>query len=257
MCSCGVIEVDEGVADAQRAGHVLGHGTHTAALGGVVAASQIAHPHFAGVMGLRLGNLAGDEGLYASGHGGLEVRLGAARTPGHGLHRPGRVASQRHGAAQALLGVAGQFAQRGTGGGADEAQVLFAKPAKAWGLRRCGNIGNAHCGCSLGWQRLQAQHPGQLRVVAQIGVGIQRQVVGQQVDVVGDQGFDALVHPAGDATILPAPEQAVVNQQRIGTGGNRRLNQCQTGRDSGDQMGHTGAALHLQAVGAVVPKLRG
>ena len=52
----------------------------------------------------------------------------------------------------------------------------------------------------------------ELRVVAEFGVRVERQVIRVEVDVVGQQKRQPLLHPAGDATVLAAPEQAVVNE---------------------------------------------
>ena len=99
---------------------------------------------------------------------------------------------------------------------------------------------------------LPAQAPGQLRVVAVLGVRVQRQVVGVKGHIVRQQARKALLHPARDAPVLPAPEQAVVHEDGIGPGGYGRLNQRQAGRHAADQLANSLAALHLQAVGPVV-----
>ena len=114
--------------------------------------------------------------------------------------------------------------------GADKAQILLAKPGGG----------------------LQTQLHGQLRIVAQLGVGIQRQVVGEQVDVVGQQQRQALLHPAGDPAVPAAPEQAVVHKNRIGLRRNGRLDERAAGRDAGDDFANLRPPLDLQAIGAVV-----
>jgi serine protease DegQ len=83
-------------------------------------------------------------------------------------------------------------------------------------------------------------------------VSVERQVVGVEVEVVLQQARQALLHPAGDATVLAAPEQAVVHQQRVGAVGDGRLDQRQAGGDTGDDMTHLGAALDLQTVRPII-----
>lgn len=96
------------------------------------------------------------------------------------------------------------------------------------------------------------QHAAQLDVVAPFGVGIQRQVVGIQVDVVRQQQLQALLHPARDAAVLPAPEQAVVHKNGISAGGNGCLNQRTAGGHATDDARDLGLAFDLQAIGAIV-----
>jgi hypothetical protein len=56
----------------------------------------------------------------------------------------------------------------------------------------------AECGLPL-----HAQPRTKLRVVAQFGMGIQRQVIGKQIDVMRQQQTDALLEPARDAPSMP------------------------------------------------------
>ena len=88
-------------------------------------------------------------------------------------------------------------------------------------------------------------------------MGIQRQVVGQQIDVMGQQQSQALLHPARDPTILPAPKQAVMNQNRIGTPTHGGLDQGQAGGHPRDDFLDLGPPLDLKAVGPVVPEALG
>jgi hypothetical protein len=70
--------------------------------------------------------------------------------------------------------------------------------------------------------RQPAHQPAELGVVAELRVGIEGQMVGEQVDVVGKQRRQTPAH-AGDATILPAPEIAVMDQHRIRAPRHRRI----------------------------------
>jgi hypothetical protein len=65
-------------------------------------------------------------------------------------------------------------------------------------------------------------------------MGIQRQVVGEQVDVVRQQARHALLAKARDAAVLGFPEPAVMHQQRIGAALDGRLDQRLAGGDPAD-----------------------
>ena len=78
----------------------------------------------------------------------------------------------------------------------------------------------------------QTQLHTQLGVVAPLRVRVQRQMVGKQVDVVGQQQLQALLHPARHSAALPAPEQAVVHKNRIGVCRNGGFDQRAAGCDA-------------------------
>jgi hypothetical protein len=92
----------------------------------------------------------------------------------------------------------------------------------------------------------------ELRVIAQFGMGIQWQVVGEQVDVVRKKQGQALLHPAGHPAVLAAPEQPVMHEDGIGSGLDRRLDQCAAGGDAGHQSPHFALALDLQPIGPII-----
>jgi len=208
------------------------------ALGGMVAAGQEGHAHLARVVHLRLRDLAGDEGIGARGDGAFEVALRAAGAPGDLADRPGGPVDQRDRAPQLLLHMIGQRPRAGEAlaafAGAEKTQLLLAEAAGRSGMRD------------------QPQAQAELGVVAELGVGVQRQVVGEQIDVVTQEQAQALPHPADHPGVLPAPEQAVVHEDGIGLGMDRRLDQRPAGGHAGDDLAHRGAAFDLQAVGSVV-----
>ena len=63
-------------------------------------------------------------------------------------------------------------------------------------------------------------------------MGVQWQVIGQQIDIVLQQQSQSCFQPSRHRTRLVAPKQTMVNQQSVGTGVNGRLDQGQTGRDT-------------------------
>jgi hypothetical protein len=209
----------------------------------VVPAGEVGHAHFARVVGLRLGDLARDEGVGAGGNGGFEVALRAAGAPGNVLDGALRRVDQRHRPLQHRFGVGGE--RPGVGKGlavglrAQKAQLLLAEAAGRARVRR--------------EPELQAE----LGVVAQFGVRVQRQVVGEQVQVGAQQQAQALLHPAGDAAVLAAPEQAVVNEQGVGLGVDGGLDERAAGGHARDDLADGRAALDLQAVGSVVLEAAG
>ena len=221
------------MAQPQRLRHVLAQCGNAIALGGVVASRDESGPHFAGQMGLGFGNFARDKSLRPGSQGGFKKALCPARTPGQASNRLlGRTANPGGTAAQRVFNLIDQGLGAGKGTRANQAQLLLAKTA----------IGH------------HPQALAQLRVVAQGGVGIQRQVVGDQVDIVRQQKAQALFEPARHAPIHAAPKQAVVNEDGIGPVGNGRFNQGPAGRHTGHDVAHLRLALHLQAIGAVVFK---
>lgn len=218
--------------------HVFGHGRRAIALGGMVPARQEGHAHLARVVGLRLRDLAGDEGVGTGRDGGLEVALRAAGAPGDGLDRTMGGIDQRHGPLEHLLDMDGERLRVGQGfavlEAAEKAQLLLAEAPGRSGMGQ------------------QAELQAELRVVAELGMRVERQVVGEEVDVAVQQQRQPLLHPAGDAAVLTAPEQAVVDEDGIGLGADGGLDQRAARGHARDDLAHRGAALDLQAVRSVV-----
>ena len=154
-------------------------------------------PRKAPPLALTMGDAAGigPECISSRADGRLEVALRATRAPGQ---TPQRAAVTRFAHGFSTEDRLRLGAELGQGhrliGLAQEAQVLIPKPL-------------------LG---LPAKAKPELCVVAQHGVGVQGQVVGQQIDVGADQSGHALAQPAGQAPVMTAPKQAVVDQQGIG-----------------------------------------
>ena len=143
-----------------------------------------------------------------------------------------------HGPSQPLFHMAGQRTgvgeARAVHGAADEAQFLLAKaPART----RLGD---------------QAQMQAELGVVAQFRMRVERQVVGEQVDVVAEQQPETLSHPADHTAVLPAPEQAVVHEDRVGLGADGGLDQRAAGGHARHDLADLRAAFHLETVRAIV-----
>ena len=208
------------------------------AFGGMVPAGQEGDAHLACIVGLGFGDFTGDERIGPGGNGGLEVALGTAGAPRDVLDGFVGGIDQRHGPLEDLFRVGSKLLGIGKAlavfARAQKAEFLFAKAPGGAGMRK------------------QAELQAELGVVAKLGVGIERQVVREQIDVVAKQKAQALLHPAGHAGVLAAPEQAVVNEDGVGLGMNCGFYQRAAGRDARDDFPHHGAALDLQAVRSVV-----
>ena len=81
---------------------------------------------------------------------------------------------------------------------------------------------------------------------------IQRQVVGQQADIVLEQGFQAALLHTGNARVFAFPEVAVMHQHQISLGLDCGIQQCLAGGHATDYTHHLRAAFDLQAIGAVI-----
>ena len=79
-------------------------------------------------------------------------------------------------------------------------------------------------------------------------------MVGQEVEVVAHEAGHPLAQPARQAAVLTAPEQPVVDQQRVGPGLDGRVDESQAGGDPRDEAAHLAATLDLQAVRPIIPE---
>ena len=82
----------------------------------------------------------------------------------------------------------------------------------------------------------QTQPACELHVIAEFLVYVERQVKGDQAEIVFEQGGDALFAIALDHRALTFPEIAVMDQQRVGPGGGRAFDQFAAGSDAGNDL---------------------
>ena len=99
---------------------------------------------------------------------------------------------------------------------------------------------------------VQPEHTSKLRIVAPFTMRIQWQVIGKQVDVMGQKQGKAPFHPSDNAAVVSAPEQPMVHDNGVGFPFNRRLDQRQTCRYTRHEACNPGFALDLQAIGPIV-----
>jgi serine protease DegS len=220
--------------DGELFGQMLAQRLNPVAFRGVMSGSEIMNAGFPRDMHGLLGNLATDEGIQPPRCCRLDPGLGRPGAPAHGfdtLRCTGNV--QRH-PAQPLLDMRRQrraVERRRQAPILPQLQVRLTAEAALW---------------------LKIQDAGQLCIVTQPGMRIQRQMVCQQTNLLPEQAAQAALLHAGDTGILPLPEIPVVHQQRIGAGLDGRLDQRHAGRHTADQPPHFLAPLDLQAVGTIV-----
>jgi hypothetical protein len=93
---------------------------------------------------------------------------------------------------------------------------------------------------------------GEQRVVAERGVGVERQVVGGEAHVALEQHAEPTGHAVAERLRSAAPEEPVVAEHELRAVRGGALEELQPGRDPGRHGGDILAARHLQTVGAVV-----
>src|SRR5690606_15034583 len=99
---------------------------------------------------------------------------------------------------------------------------------------------------------LPAQALAQLGVVAEFRMHVQRQVIGKQVDVVGQEGAQTLAPESGDTAVLALPEQAVMHEDGVMATGDRAVEQRLARGHAAQHAGHFGPSFHLQTVWAII-----
>lgn len=98
----------------------------------------------------------------------------------------------------------------------------------------------------------QTKQGGQLRVVAHLWMHIQGQMVGQQRNIMAQQGFQAALFHAHDTGILVLPEVAMMHQHHIRLCLDRSIQKCLAGGHAADDPSDLRPPFDLQSVGAVI-----
>ncbi len=101
-------------------------------------------------------------------------------------------------------------------------------------------------------ERLRSEGARQQRVVAELGVRIQREVVGGEGDVRVEEELQAALQRYVDRPRPRAPEEPVVHDQELRPGARRQLEQLGVRRDAGGQRAHLRGAWDLEPVRAIV-----
>ncbi len=218
---------------------ITAHGLGTAALGGVVAGSEIVDAALPRHVHGLLRDFAADIGVRPQRRRLFDIALRAAGAPGHPFDRMLAATDRQRRPSQFFRQPRGQLCQ---------GQRLIQRSHIADGtqLPRLQTAFHA-----------EPQQLAQLGVVAQFRMRIQRQVIGKQVDAVLDQQLHPLEFHAGDGRVFAFPEVAVVDENGVGVECDGALDQGAGGGNARDQGADLVASLHLQAIGRVVlEKLR-
>ena len=101
---------------------------------------------------------------------------------------------------------------------------------------------------------LRAERAGEQRVVADFGVGIEREVVGGKADVGVEQDLQATLERGVDRLGARAPEQPVMHDQQLGALGGGHFEQLGVRGNAGRDRRHFHRSGNLNAVGAIVLK---
>ncbi len=99
---------------------------------------------------------------------------------------------------------------------------------------------------------LGSQSAGQQRVVPDLGVRVERQVVGEQADVGLEQRLQPPCERAVDRSGSRTPEDPVVGEHQLRSLRRRAPEQLEMGAHAGGHRRHLLGPRHLQPVGAVV-----
>ena len=223
------------VPDAESRRNVPAERLNTIALGGMVPRSDVRHTRLACQMRGLLRYLAAQIKVAACADRRFEIALRAAGTPADATYH--------------AIGVAHQE---------------WCSPQRGFdtrGKRMCGHRGRQITGTAdlllaEMQRRRQAEPAPQLCVVAQFGMRIKRQVVGQQVDLVREQQSKAAPTRTDHPHVVALPEKSMVHQNRIGAGRDCGLDQRQARGHTRDQAQNLSLSFHLHAVWAIIAKAR-
>jgi hypothetical protein len=148
------------------------------------------------------------------------------------------------------VGAVGEGERRAAGRGEDALDELG---------RRDGAVGKARAdadgGAAVGRERLDlagADGPGEQRVVADLQVAVEREVVGGQRDVRVEEQLQAALGGAVERARRAGPEEAVMDEDEVGV---LLARACEEGRVRADARDHRLDLLasgYLQSVGPVV-----
>src|SRR5664280_426540 len=240
LASDRVGDVEEADVEVEALTEELPQRAHAEALGGVVAGGDEVDPVLLGAVHDPLAGLAGDVGVEARRDGLIET---GGRPPGHDPDRGDHVR-----AAEEDLRLL-------TAGGPHPREQLLV------GDRRREHPGEPQRHPAEVPERLELLEPevaGEDGGVAVLWVAVEREVVGDQVEVVLEQQLQAAPERAHDMRrLLAAPEQAVVDEDGVRTPGGRLGEQLGRGRDAGGDPLHFPPPADLEAIDAdVLQRLR-
>lgn len=236
MASHRIRHLDELDLEPTSVGEPAAQRSNTETLGGVVPRRDVVNPVLGGLVENPLRRFAGDVGVETRRHRLVVLALGGT---GDDPHR----GDQSSVALEDLRLAIGDL-----GDGREELD----------GVDRFGkDPADAGRGALVLGKRLElteSEQPGELGGVAQLHVPVQRQVVRDQRDVVGQQKPDPLAEGADQSRRLaPVPQQTMVDDDGVGPAVDGPGEQSARRGHRGHHALDIGRTLDLQPVGAVVP----
>ncbi len=220
--------VEEDPGEVVFLGEPGGEGLDAEGFGGVMAGVKDVQAEFLGEGVGPVGAFAGDEGIDPGGGGEFEVAPGSA--------------GDDTDAAAEVRASGDELGRRAGGAGETLAQFLAGKAGATLqpdGLAVAGEEGGG---------LFQAEGGAELGIIAELGMGIERQVGTVDGEVVGDQEVQQFVILAGPG-LAGIPEEAVVHKEQIGADIDGHLRGGEAGVHGGGDFGDGAGVLDLQTVG--------
>src|SRR5262245_28176532 len=229
--------VDEALLDAESLGEELPEAAHAERLGRVVPGRDEVRSALASVGHHMLRRLAGEEGIEAERDCLAEARGGPA---GHDADAVDELRAGRPG--EGLL--------------AEDRGAAVAQLVERHALRRAPD--EADRATAVLAERLGPLEPergADQRVVPDLRMCVERQVIAGQRDVVVEQDAEAPLHGRGGGARVEVPEQAVGGAAALRAGNRRPLEQPEVRADAGGEGGDLVGSRNLKPVGAIVLKV--
>ncbi|CAM2149334.1 hypothetical protein PT2222_210077 [Paraburkholderia tropica] len=226
-----IVDVDKEMIDIKGFSEMRADCLHAEALGRVMAGREKRHAALRRRVKSGLGDFAGKEHVGARVDGRVEEALRRARAPCHAAQLPVGIAEHERRAPERLLDLRGEVRERDRHGQRGHpAEILLAEPLLAD----------------------PAELGAELRVIAELRVAVERQMVGKQVEVVREQCLQATIFAPRDLRRLVLPEVAVMDQHGVGAPLERGFQKGQRGGHAGRDLLHAPPPFHLQPIRAVV-----
>src|ERR1035437_7316202 len=225
--------VDEPVLQAEARRQMLAQSLYAIFSRGVMTRGDESHPRLARQIHLLLGNFPAEVGIGTQFDGFLEKSLRRTCAPGNSPDFPRGIADHQRFAAQPMFDVQGEGIQ---------AHRRFQAAVHPDFL----------IGETPGFD--QAQPLAELGVVAEFRTGVQRQVIGEQAELMRDEQPDARAARAGEAGVVAFPEVAMVHQDGVSPIGERGLDHIKARRHPAYDAAYLASPYHLQPIWAIITK---
>src|SRR5260364_82503 len=197
-----IVDINKAMLKTKSIGQMLAERLHAVAFGGMMPGRQIGNARLARQMRGGLADFAASVQISSRLNGVAEKTLRRARAPRHAANRALCIAKRERRAAKRVVHLRREGRERDwLRQGSNPSQFLIAKTAF----------------------RAHAQPLPKLRVIAELWMRIERQMVGKQVHAIRQQEAKTLIFPAADRQRLIFPEETVMYQRCIRAPGKRCL----------------------------------